>query len=326
MKKLLLAITALILAVSCGNGGKSENKCEKSLNTIKLKFVSLGDAKVLLGTEDKYIRDLSKFDIASITGNSEDTKDYIMQFISEQAMEWTPEEIQRYNAAADSLNQVILKNGYKIPLPAEIKIIKSTMDEAKGAGGYTRSDYIVMHSEFDDNATPRLLAEILAHETFHVLTRNCHDFRTEMYSAIGFDILENEIKTPENLKELTIRNPDVDRKDSYTMLNINGEKKRCSMLIHADEPYAGGELFNYLKISLLNIDENGNPVTDENGNPVMYSLDQASDFFEKVGKNTNYIIDPEEILADNFRFILSGNTKDLPSQDLVKKIETVLVK
>ena len=32
-------------------------------------------------------------------------------------------------------------------------------------------------------------------------------------------------------------------------------------------------------------------------------------FYEKVGKNTQYIIHPEEILADNFALVISGETE-----------------
>ncbi len=48
-----------------------------------------------------------------------------------------------------------------------------------------------------------------------------------------------------------------------------------------------------------------------------------SGFFEKIGKNTNYIIHPEEILADNFSFMVLQK-RNLPSPVIVKKLKKIL--
>ena len=36
-----------------------------------------------------------------------------------------------------------------------------------------------------------------------------------------------------------------------------------------------------------------------------YTIDEASDFWDVVGRNTDYVIAPEECLADNFGFTLA---------------------
>jgi hypothetical protein len=42
-----------------------------------------------------------------------------------------------------------------------------------------------------------------------------------------------------------------------------------------------------------------------------------------VGRNTDYIIHPEEILADNFALLMSG-ASGAPSPEIIKKLEEVL--
>ena len=61
----------------------------------------------------------------------------------------------------------------------------------------------------------------------------------------------------------------------------------------------------------------------ENGKTVIYSIDQTEDFYDKIGKNTKYIINPEEILADNFAYMLMQK-KDLPNPEIPQKIAAIL--
>ena len=60
------------------------------------------------------------------------------------------------------------------------------------------------------------------------------------------------------------------------------------------------------------------------GKPVVYNFKEVSNFFEQVGKNTKYIIHPEEILADNFAFALMNKT-GLPSQRIIDEIKSKLL-
>lgn len=160
---------------------------------------------------------------------------------------------------------------------------------------------------------------MLAHEAFHVLTRNNPDFRKKMYSIIGFNILPKEIEFPEELKERFISNPDVIRHDSYATFTINGEKKDCCMVIYSTRPYEGGSFFQYLNIGLVPIDKNTCKAIEKEGKAVVYSINEASDFYDRMGRNTQYIIDPEEVLADNFSLLLTGMTEGLPSPEVIQK-------
>jgi hypothetical protein len=82
----------------------------------------------------------------------------------------------------------------------------------------------------------------------------------------------------------------------------------------------GGEFFNYLEMKLLLIDR-GN----QNESSKLVDLREVTGFFEQVGGNTQYIIHPEEILADNFALLVLGE-RDLASPEIVEKMEAVLKK
>ena len=87
----------------------------------------------------------------------------------------------------------------------------------------------------------------------------------------------------------------------------------------------GGSLFNYLDFKLLALEhENGawRPAL-ANGEPVLLDPTRVPGFAEQVGRNTTYTIHPEEILADNFVFLLDGRI-DLPTPRVVEQMGRVL--
>jgi hypothetical protein len=49
---------------------------------------------------------------------------------------------------------------------------------------------------------------------------------------------------------------------------------------------------------------------------------ELTGFFEQIGRNTQYIIHPEEILADNFSLLVREKTG--PSPDILKKLADAL--
>jgi hypothetical protein len=59
------------------------------------------------------------------------------------------------------------------------------------------------------------------------------------------------------------------------------------------------------------------------GKPMLYSFKELSGFIEQVGKNTNYIIHPEEILADNFKLLIKGDSNVL-SPEIIERLREAL--
>lgn len=55
----------------------------------------------------------------------------------------------------------------------------------------------------------------------------------------------------------------------------------------------------------------------------MLDPEEVSGFYEQVGRNTGYVIHPEEIIAENFALLVTGK-RDLPSPEVIAKIRQVL--
>lgn len=143
-----------------------------------------------------------------------------------------------------------------------------------------------------------------------------------MYALINFNILPREVTFPQELKERIITNPDVIRHDSYASFTINGKQTDCTMIVYTDQPYSGGEMGEYINIGLVAVDKDNGKAIEKEGKAVIFSVDDAIDFYDKVGRNTDYTLDPEEILAENFSYIFA-DTQDLPNPELLTKIEDV---
>jgi hypothetical protein len=91
----------------------------------------------------------------------------------------------------------------------------------------------------------------------------------------------------------------------------------------------GGEFFQYLQLALLLVetpaDTSAPRVLYDLRGPRLVGLQQVSGFFEQVGRNTEYIIHPEEILADNFALLVLGE-RDARSADVLARIQSTLTK
>ena len=64
------------------------------------------------------------------------------------------------------------------------------------------------------------------------------------------------------------------------------------------------------------------PVRDSGGQPAWFAPAQAGPFFARLGGNTGYVIHPEETIADNVAFLLSG--RQVRNRALLERIGSVL--
>lgn len=308
------------------NGGNGDGR--NTTNTLKVNYCTKDQAAEFLGTSNSYTRSLSKLDFALLLGNENSTETDYLQMAAQQACGWTDAATVLMKEKTDSINLVIRSKGLKLALPKDgINVMLTTMNEAGGAGGYTLGSNMMLSSRMMSEAKNMgfdwIVTQLIAHETFHILTRTNPDFRKKMYALIGFSILPKEVEIPEELKNKLIHNPDVNQNDSYATFSINGKKRSCVMLVSSDKEYAGGPMFNYIKAKLLEIDPNTcKAVKAEDGSYKLYDIEETTDFYDKVGRNTGYVIDPEEVLADNFSYmIVKKEYNNFNTPELIEKIK-----
>jgi len=317
MKQIISLI--LISFIACAAPASNEKFNHKSIEFV---FASLEEAKSLLTSEDEYTRAWSSFDIAAKCQQDGCTKAEYIEHIEKQALDWTVDDKKKLTSVIDRISQSMEAKKFSLHLDDPIYLVKTTSDEEGGAMGYTRGSYIVL-SQAMSGMSDEDLDHLVAHELFHVISRKKPALREKLYDLIGFKMMK-EVSYPAAIKDYRITNPDATQTDTYINLKVGEETIPCMMILYSNRPYDGGSFFKYLNIGFLrlNLDESPAPVIGVEG-PEIYSMKEISGFYEQVGKNTNYIIHPEEILADNFTFALFGK-ENLKNPELVEKIDKVL--
>jgi hypothetical protein len=209
-------------------------------------------------------------------------------------------------------------------------MIKTTGAE-EGNAAYTRRTAIVI-PKAELAKSEKELEKMICHELFHILSRKNPELRERLYEAIGFTECD-EIELPRELASRKITNPDAPRNDHFIRLAIAGQQcVTIPVLLSTAEAYnveRGGEFFEYLDFQFLVMEKGAKPrrlkIFYENSMPKLVGLQEVSGFFEQVGQNTQYIIHPEEILADNFALLILKE-ENVPSPEILQKMMTILRK
>jgi hypothetical protein len=89
-------------------------------------------------------------------------------------------------------------------------------------------------------------------------------------------------------------------------------------------PETGGTFFRYLEFRLMAIDRKSAKATLKDGKPLLLKPDAVEGFYEQIGRNTGYIIHPEETLANNFVHLMMEK-QDLKNPEIPEKIEAILM-
>lgn len=316
MRKLVLYSMVVLLAAACNHDQTNRVRLTKS---TKISLASKERGKELLLQEDAYTKHMSVFDLHSKTGvvDGNPTIETYFENAVKEVKDWTPEEQKLLNEIIQSVSTHINELGLNLNLPPVVEVVRTTGKEEGTAAGYTRGNYIVLGGA-------EISEELFIHELFHVYSRHNPDKREQIYNSIGF-YKTNEIEYPNSLAELTIANPDAPINDYYIEVEYEGKPVKAMMVIFSMEKYNGGSFFEYLHAKLLMLE--GTPGKTmpviRNGEPLLVRYAEVANLFEQIGKNTNYIIHPEEISASHFTLLLMGK-EDLPNPEIIDAMKDIL--
>lgn len=269
----------------------------------KLRFATSQEGRALLTAEDDFSKNLSRYDLqCRLQTDQPVTLDDWRQFTAAQVREWTWEDQRRVREAWKALNERL--KPYEIPLPGEIWLVRTTGNEESHAA-YTRGRAMVLPTKVLAYA-PIPLQRLLAHELFHIVSRHDPELRGRLYRIIGFEPC-SPIELPTTLAPRKITNPDAPLADcTITLASADGTAYLAAPILYAaDANYDAKRkptLFQSLIFRLMVVQRSGNRYEPmlRNGQPVVIDPTREPAFFAQVGRNTDYLIHPDEILADNF--------------------------
>ena len=299
--------------------GPATLRAEVTLGTDSfLLFASRQAASQILATDDEYTSRMSQFDrMLRLKSTRSVSPARYFEHMARNALDWTSSDKARLAPLLRRLSRTL--DGYRLPLPPTVLLVKTTGNEEVGEG-HTRANAIVLpqHSLSEDDET---LLFLLAHELFHVMTRHDARFRSAAYALVGFQT-GPEIDLPAAISPLQITNPDAPRHDSFIEVRSGGRAVEAVPVLLSRsavfDPEIGDDLDHYWTLRLLVIDRpspGSAPVARmRNGAPVLLRLRDVRGYFDQVGRNTRYIIHAEEVLAENFAFLVTGEVVAEPQR------------
>ena len=313
MNTRLLSLSALLCALFFLTGCCCPSEPEEKTSHISHRYATAEEGRQLRLNNTDYFNALTQNDIDWKFRCTGKTLDDFKTYAASQIKDFTEEEKKAIDEIISLIELRLDALGICLRTD-EIILIKSDLDDEGGAGGITHKNEIYLSSflveafvyalkgetvyppeylEYINFETPSLLA----HELFHCLTRNDARFRQQMYSLIGFTVMDHEVEFGPAVRNVLLQNPDVERFDNWAEFTIDGQKRRCTLIpvyvcsfAEAAVTDPAASFFYYMQSVLVPLDE---PDT-------MIPVEQASDFYSVVGRNTDYVIAAEECLADDF--------------------------
>lgn len=280
-------------------------------------FASPEQGRAVIGNPDEYVRRMTAFDrMLRMDRAGSHSERAFLDFAATQVTPWPQVERERVSSALAMLVERMA--GLRLPLPTQVLLVRTTGHEEEGEA-HTRENAIVLPARNLAAAAENGLLTLLAHELFHVATRHDRMFRERAYELIGFRLCP-DIPLPAELERRRITNPDAPRLDTYIEVQVRGIRVPVTPLLLTREDFSlerGVALQDYWQLRFLALKPIGGnelqPLMAQ-GRPVLYAIHELEDFFQQVGNNTQYLIHPEEILADNFALLVSGQTAREPAR------------
>lgn len=288
-------------------------------STTKVRFASVEHAAALLGSADPWVTELSSFDRSARMRQLVDPgQDGFLKFASAQAKAWSAEQIDALRAAVESADRRIEALDLQLSLPSTVLLIRTSGNEESHAA-YTRENAIILPDSMLSMSTDDM-EQLFLHELFHVMSRHEPAIREPLYRIIGYSPCF-EVPFPEELLPLKITNPDATGRNFCIDIEAAGTSQTVTPILYAKGPYTGGAFFDWLVFRLMAVKRSEGqwrPIRDQDGLR-LFDPGEVSNFFEQIGKNTGYIIHPEETIANNFVFAITGRD-DLPNPEITARL------
>lgn len=264
-------------------------------------FLNQKDASDFLSTSDDFTQNLTPLDLAlhHATKNTM-TEVEQLNFLKKTSLAWSESEIALINNEIETIKNAIITLGINLNLPSEIKLIKTNGSDEFNSH-YTRGNAII----FPANSEGKITTDVatFVHEIFHIMTRHNPHLVDGLYALCNFSPI-NRIKIPESIKDIALTNPDAFYYDHAITVHANGLEINIIPFFYSaikqTEITGPVDEATTFKLGLLDLATLNDP------QPKMYKTSET-DYKDQALTNSHYYIHPEEIMAENFRLLLTNS-------------------
>ncbi|HRD08496.1 MAG: hypothetical protein U0V54_03100 [Saprospiraceae bacterium] len=303
MNKVIFLLCIVFTALSC-------RKLTSQQHAVKSTVVfldSLEASKVItVDDAEGFFKQINTTDISiqmkmPIKDLGADVKGKFTGYLKTQVMDFSKTEREGLMPIWDKVLKYTHSINKEIQQP--LQLVKIKTDHYGPNVFYTRGNIVFIPQNVLKNINPTILFPIMIHEWWHVLAEFNPVLRDSIYQVFGFERHGLSLKFPENIKQRLLTNPDgADLSFAIPLGNGNW----LMPIIYASSRGYEPQKINFmghLKMEVVKILSDGTVEIPTEAK----RMEQAKDmdvFFEKIGDNTQYIIHPDEIAADNFMLAL----------------------
>lgn len=295
-----------LIALACGREKGAGTGQITLLHTPVILLDSLSAANTILNDgPDRFFEQITPLDMAIQLRRDVQARPVLLEKYREDLQQ----SVRSFSAAeADYLSRVFEQvNEFIAPLgslilPDTLQLLKVSGTHYGSSAYYTRGSSIIIPAA---ELTKKNIAghvRVLLHELFHIYSRQHPEEREALYRLISFHPLELPLEFPDSLASRLLLNPDGTRLDYAITLDTVLAIPLIYSKYATPEP-STKRYFDYLDFRLYPVIRVGEryevQVVDGYRSPLPPAAELPL-FWQQIGDNTNYIIHPDEILADNF--------------------------
>lgn len=290
-----------------------------------IEFASVASAREELARDDEWIATVGDYQrLAILPLKVIPSREDFRLSLKRSAQAWTETDRQRWSAALAAIEPAIAR--LRIRLPETVLLVATDGREAGGAP-HTRGNAVFLPRGF--SAGRYTDGELMAHELFHVLTRNDPALATRLYALFGFHAAQ-PLEWPAEWEQARISNPDSPHHRHVMWLDTGAGRQAVMPLLVARDAHLqpGQTFFDLLDVRLLAVEPGapGQPTRAlrRDGRLVWQHAYAVPDYLRQLGGNTAYAFDAEEVAADNFALLVSGRAAPHPA--LLERMHDMLLR
>jgi hypothetical protein len=296
-----------------------------ALNGTVVVFASVPQAQAVLAAEDDWTAATSEIERAALMERAPPAPPAAFRhWQADNVRAWTAAQRRRWSAALAQIAPRI--NALQVPLPPRVLLVSTTGHESANTP-HTRGAAIVLPQQIDLQGFSD--AQLLAHELFHIVSRHDPALQTRLYREIGFEPV-GELQWPAAWAPLRIADQDAPHCRHAMQARVAGRPAWLMPVVVAvkDQPdrSKGETLEHLMQLRLLEVRPglHGEPTEAvmQGGAPVWHAVQDVPDYLDRLGGNTDYVLHPEETLADNFMWLVSA--RPVPNPGLLRRLEGAL--
>jgi hypothetical protein len=313
-------------------------------HTVKILDSVRAAETILYDATDRFFDRVTACDISiqmkrPLEQTREELMPYYMGFLQTDMTNFKDNEVKFVEEVIENIFKTC--NGVSTDIfPDTLTLIKTHSNHYGAGVWYTRENCIIIPADELERRKTNPFTSTMTHEVFHVYSRTHPKQSKSLYQLIGFqDIGMDNIILPPALKERVFHNPDgVNYAQRINLAQKDGTTISAIPIIYANQlGYKENmdDFFGYIEFALFEIrpNDNGkwNVLTKEDGFSSTLKMEDQTDFFAQIKDNTGYIIHPDEILADNFSFIMTAKKSpaitakfSAPGKKLLADMEQIL--